>query len=195
METVPISELNRPPVQARSTGKPALMEKGIARALWIVPPLLLGLSVHQAKVSRDLKSTWVLGQPAMAQVLAFESRDRADVTYGYLDLQVELVSGEVLRRERLSLPQVFWHRVRGQDSLEVRVMVDAPQPVVIARLMPAHWLVAAAQSGACLMGALLVLAAAWAWNKALRPSVGQREDRVSGHPPGWLQLLRRKRRR
>ena len=168
------------------------MEKGIARALWIVPLLLLGLSVHQAKVSRDLKSTWVHGQPAMAQVMAFESRDRADVTYGYVDLRVELESGEELRRERLSLPQVFWHRVRGRDSLEVRVMADAPQPVVITRLMPAHWLVAAAQSGACVIGALLFLAAAWAWNADLRPTLGQKDGRYRGDPPAWLRRLWRK---
>lgn len=171
------------------------MEKWIARAVWVVPPLLVWLAFNQAKVARDLKFTWVHGQPAVAQVLAFESRDRADVTYGYVDLRVELESGEELRRERLSLPQVFWQRVRGRDSLEVHVMVGAPQPVVITRLMPAHWLVAAAQSGTCGIGAFLALAAAWAWNAHLRRSlVGRRQWSNSG-PTSWLSRVRRLRKR
>lgn len=144
------------------------MEKWVARALWVIPALLLGLALNQAKVSRDLKATWTHGQPAVAQVLSFESTDRADVTYGYVDLQVEFESGQVLRRDRLSLPQVFWQRVRNRDSLEVRVRLDAPQPVVIASLMPAHWLLAAAQSGACMIAAILALAGTWAWNRHLR---------------------------
>lgn len=144
------------------------MASWIARVLWVVPALLLGLAANQAKVAIDLKETWENGEPATAEVLAFESKNRADVTYGYLDLRVILTSGQEIKREKLSLPQVFWNRVEGRDSLAVRVLTDAPQPVVIDRLMPGHWLIAAAQVGISFLGAVLVALGAWTWNRQLR---------------------------
>ena len=144
------------------------MARWIARVLWVLPVLLLGLAANQAKVAIDLKTTWEQGEPAIAEVLAFESKNRADVTYGYLNLRVGLESGQVLTQEKMSLPQVFWNHVEGRDSLAVRVLTDAAQPIVIDRLMPGHWLIAAAQVGISFLGAMLIGVGAWAWNVQLR---------------------------
>ena len=144
------------------------MVQWIARILWIVPAMLLFLAVNQVKVAWDLKSTWDSGQSAIAEVLSFESSNRADVTYGYLDLRVELATGQVITREKMSLPQVMWTRVQGRDSLAVRVSPEAAQPIVIDRLMPGHWLIAAAQVGISLAGAILFVVGLLAWNVQLR---------------------------
>ncbi len=144
------------------------MVRFVARVLWIVPVILVVLAINQAMVAWHLRATWDRGQPAMAKVLNFESTNRADVTYGYVDLRVELAGGETITRERMSLPQVMWSRVRGLDSLAVRVRPGAAQEIVIDRLMPGHWLIAASQFGISLLGALLFLTGAWFWNRHLR---------------------------
>ncbi|MCY4170569.1 MAG: DUF3592 domain-containing protein [Bacteroidetes bacterium] len=140
----------------------------IAKFFCIVPVLLIGLAVNQGYVALELRQTWSEGIPAMAMVEAFETTNRADVTYGYVHLQVTLEDGQIIENERMSLPQSLWPRVKGQDSLQVYVRPDAPQEIVISRLMPAHWLIAASQMGISLFGAILSGLLAFFWNRALR---------------------------
>ena len=140
----------------------------VARALWIFPALLLFLTIDQAKVALDLRETWAEGTPAMAEVMAFENTNRADVTYGYLDLRVPLPDGQVLVKEKLSLPHSLWGRVDGKEALAVHVRPGASQEVVIDVLMPGHWLIAASQSAMSLIGALILFAGVFWWNRYLR---------------------------
>lgn len=145
------------------------MVRIVARTLWVLPVLLVLLALNQAKVAWELRATWERGQPAMAEVLHFEGSNRADVTYGYVDLRVELDEGGTITREKISLPQVMWSRVKDQDSLAVHVRPGSTQEVVIDSLMPGHWLIAASQVGISLVGAVLFLAGVWWWNCQLRP--------------------------
>ena len=138
----------------------------IARFFWIVPIALIGLSVNQGMVAHQLRSTWNDGVSAIARVENFDTTNRADVTYGYTHLLIILPDGQMIERERMSLPQSLWSRVKGKDSLEVSVQPGAPQEVVIDQLMPAHWLIAASQMGISLMGALLSAVLAFFWNRS-----------------------------
>ncbi|MFQ5570610.1 MAG: DUF3592 domain-containing protein [Rhodothermales bacterium] len=140
----------------------------VARLLWVLPGILLFLTVNQAKVAVDIRTTWEKGTPAIAEVFAYENSDRADVTFGYVSLRVPLGDGEVLTKDRLSLPKTLLPRLEGQASLDVRVRPGTAQEVVIAKLMPAHWLIAASQSGMGLIGALLFGAGVFWWNRYLR---------------------------
>ena len=140
----------------------------IARLLWFLPGLLLFLTLYQAKAALDLRATWRQGTPAAAEVFDYKDSNRADVTYGYVSLRVSLADGQVLTKEKLSLPKTLLPRLAGEETLEVRVRPGAAQEVVIAPLMPAHWLIAAAQSGMALMGALLFAAGVFWWNRFLR---------------------------
>jgi len=139
----------------------------IARVFWIVPIVLVVLSVNQAMVAMQLRSTWNDGVPAIAKVEDFDTTNRADVTYGYIHLRVILPDGQTIEHERMSLPQSLWSRVKGQDSLKVLVQSGAPQEVVIDKLMPAHWLIAASQMGISLIGALLSAVLGFYWNQSL----------------------------
>ena len=152
------------------------MVRAVARAVWALPVLLTALSANQARVAWNLHATWQSGELATARVLAFESSNRAFATYGSVDLHVRLAAGTEITRTKLSLPQSLWHGVEGRDSLDVHVRPGAPQEIVIARLMPGHYLIAASQAGMSLLGALMLVAGAWAWNAHLRrnpaPSTG-----------------------
>ncbi len=144
------------------------MVRVIARIFWGVPFILICLAVNQGLVAVQLRETWNQGVPAIAKVEEFDVTNRADVTYGYINLQVTLPDGQTIDRQRMSLPQSLWSRVKGQDSLRVHVRPGASQEIVIDRLMPAHWLIAASQMGISLIGAILSGVLAYFWNRSLR---------------------------
>lgn len=139
----------------------------LARLAWFAPALLLLLTVHQAVTAVQLRGTWLHGEPAVAEVTGFDNTDRVDVTYGYVNLRVELPDGRVIEQNEMSLPYTLIPRVEGEERLEVRVRPEAAQPIVIARLMPAHWLIAATQSAIAFLGALLLGFGVFAWNRYL----------------------------
>ena len=144
------------------------MVRIIATIFWVVPILLMCLAVNQVFVAGQLRDTWNHGLPAVAQVEKFESTNRADVTYGYINLRVMLPDGTMIQREKMSLPQSLWSRIKGQDSLQVHVRPGESQEIVIDELMPAHWLIAASQTGISFLGALLSGVLAFFWNRSLR---------------------------
>ncbi|MCY3629461.1 MAG: DUF3592 domain-containing protein [Bacteroidota bacterium] len=144
------------------------MVRVIARIFWGIPFILVCLAVNQGLVAVQLRETWNQGVPAIAKVKEFDVTNRADVTYGYINLQVTLLDGQTIDRQRMSLPQSLWSRVKGQDSLRVHVRPGASQEIVIDRLMPAHWLIAASQMGISLIGAILSGVLAYFWNRSLR---------------------------
>lgn len=157
----------------------------LARLAWFAPALLLFLTVHQAITAVQLRGTWLHGEPAIAEVTEFDNTDRVDVTFGYVNLRIELEDGRVLEQTQMSLPYTLLPRVEGEKRLEVRVRQGAAQPVVIARLMPAHWLIAATQSAIAFFGALLLGYAVFAWNRYLsRHGDPARQDPdEAGHHP------------
>jgi hypothetical protein len=140
----------------------------IARALWVLPALLLFLVVNQTQVAVELRATWERGRPAVAEVLAMENTNRADITYDYISIRVPMADGQVLTKEKMSLPHSLMPRVGDQKTLEVRVRPGASQEVVFASLMPAHWLIAAAQAGMSLIGFLILAIGVFWWNRFLQ---------------------------
>ena len=144
------------------------MVRVIAKIFWGVPILLTALAVNQGFVAWQLRGTWNHGIPAVAKVEQFDVTNRADVTYGYIDIRVLLPDGQIIQRQKMSLPQSLWHRVKEQDSLHVHVRPGNSQEVVIDGLMPAHWLIAASQMGISIIGAMLSGVLAYFWNKSLR---------------------------
>lgn len=140
----------------------------IARLLWFAPALLLFLTINQAIVATDLRSTWETGTPATAEVLEYETTNRVDVTLSYISLRVHLADGQTITKEKMSLPKSLLPRVAGEDELEVRVQPGAAQEIVIARLMPGHWLIAASQAAmACVAMIIFGIGVYW-WNGYLR---------------------------
>ncbi len=142
------------------------MVRLIAKLFWGIPIVLTGLAANQGFVAWQLKTTWDQGISAVAEVGGFDTTNRADVTYGYIDLSVTLPDGQTIRREKMSLPQSLWSRVKDQDSLQVHVRPGKSQEIVIDRLMPAHWLIAASQMGISFLGAILSTVLAYFWNRS-----------------------------
>lgn len=148
----------------------------IARLLWIVPAVLLFLTFNQAKVAYDLRQTWEQGVPATAEVLAYDNANRVDVTYGYVSLRVPLPDGQVMEKDHMSLPPTILPRLEGETELAVHVRPGAAQELVVDKLMPAHWLIAAGQAGMSFIGFLFFGAGILWWNRSLQRQQGGKEE-------------------
>ena len=149
---------------------PSRFQTVLAKAAWIVPVILVGLGVHQGKVAVDLRTTLSEGLSATAAVTEYERVDRADVTYGYVNLEVPLPDGRTLSREKMSLPYSLIQEIEGRDSLQVHVLPDGSQTVVIDMVAETHWKIAAIQSGVSLVAALMAFAAVFGWNRNIAAS-------------------------
>ncbi len=139
----------------------------IARLLWGFPLLLIFLAFNQYQVARDLKATWEEGVPATAEVLAFETSNRMDVVYDWISLQITMPDGTQLLRERMAIPHTLAPRLEGVESLTVRVLPDADQPVVMEPIINAQWRIAAVQAVMALFGALFIGFGVGWWNRFL----------------------------
>lgn len=147
--------------------QPSRFQRLLAKASWLVPAGLLILAVNQANVASDVFETLRDGEAAVATVTEYERIDRADVTYGYVSLLVELQDGSVLTREKMSLPHSLMQQLEGQETLDVRILSDADQNIVIATVASTQWKIAAIQSGISLLAGILALVGVMAWNKSL----------------------------
>ena len=140
----------------------------IARLLWVFPALLLLLALHQWNAAQDLRATLENGQPATAQITAFESSGRVDVSYDWVSLRVTLPDGQVLEQEQLSFPHSFVPLIEGKETIDVRVLPGADQEIVIAPIGRAQWRLAAINAAISLLGFLMAAAGVFAWNRYLR---------------------------
>ena len=136
----------------------------VAKLAWLVPVLLLLLTVHQSKVVLDLGRTVRDGTRTVAEVTRYVRIDRKDVTQAELDLRVLLPDGGVLVRERLSLPYSISHRVE-QDTLTVIVLPGSAQEVVIASIVGTQTRIALSNAVMSFIMMLITGALVFAWNR------------------------------
>jgi hypothetical protein len=144
----------------------------IARALWGFPILLLLLSLHQVIVALDVRRTLKEGVPGRAEVIAFHSTNRSEISYDYVGLRVELEDGVVIEHAKLSMPHSFAPLLAGRSSVDVRVLPGARQEIVITevdgqQIGRAHMRVAAINAAMSFLGFVLLAGAVFAWNRFL----------------------------
>lgn len=140
----------------------------IARILWIFPVILVFLTINQANVAFDLQETLSKGEPAIARVTDYFSSDRVDVSYDYISLRVALADGEIVEKEKLSLPHSFAAEIEGKVELPVRVLRGADQEIVIESVGRAHWRIAAINSVMSLIALVLASVGVFYWNRYLK---------------------------
>lgn len=146
----------------------------VAQAAWLVPILFFALSLHQAKVVYDLHETKVGGTSAVADVLEMHKGNRSDVTLDYVSLRVNLPDGEILTRNKLSLPHGLVPPLLDRKTLEVRVREGASIPIVITEkigptpVVDTQMRIAGINGLMSLGAALLFGVGVWFWNRSLR---------------------------
>lgn len=139
----------------------------IARALWIIPALLVLLTAHQAITAYDIRETLRNGEQSTAEVTEFDRTDRSEVTYAYVSLRVELPDGRVIEQNEMSLPYSLVPYVQNREEVDVVVRPGARQEIVIAEIGESHWRVAAINAGMSFIGFIMAAAGIFLWNRFL----------------------------
>ena len=139
----------------------------IARLMWIAPGLLIVISLALTRAGFNQKKTLESGVSATAKVVDVNIRNRADVTYGHIDLRLPTSAGDSTEA-RLPLPLSLLMSIEGEETVEVRLLENADQPVVIERIARAQWRMSFINASMTLLGAILLAWAIYAWNKFLK---------------------------
>lgn len=156
----------------------------IARALWVLPLLLLAIGVSLVRSALEIRHTLVAGEAAIARVTAFEAESRAEITYGHVELAARLRDGTTLT-EDVPLPLSLLYFIEGQDSVQVRILPSGSKRVVIEQVARAQWHMALIHAGMSLFGALLLAWGVGAWNRYLkRNGDPARRDRTADQGSG-----------
>lgn len=147
----------------------------VARLLWLAPVLLVVITVSLIWAGFSLKNTLESGVVATARVVDVKIRNRADVTYGHIDLRVPNTSGDSTDA-RLPLPLSLLMSLEGAPTVEVRLLDHTDQPIVIDRIARAQWRMSFINASMTLLGALLLVWGVWSWNRYLDEGRKQRAD-------------------
>ncbi len=143
----------------------------VARLLWLAPVLLVVIGLSLIRAGFSLKNTLESGTVVTARVVDVSIRNRADVTYGHIDLRVPDTRGDSTDA-RLPLPLSLLMSLEGAPTVEVRSLEDTEQPIVIDRIARAQWHLSFINASMCLLGALLLAWGVWSWNRYLAKGRG-----------------------
>jgi len=152
-----------------------------ARTAWILPVFFAGLFVHQGLVAYQLHATLTQGEPAQAEVLEVHMENRVDVTYDYASLRVELPDGQVITKEKMSLPHSLIQLLQNKETVPVRVRPGAAQEIVVAEFGATQWRIAALNAAMALGAAIVFGIGIFYWNRYLRRE-GEPSDRGVTEP-------------
>ncbi len=138
----------------------------IARLLWILPAILLFLTINQVNVAYDIRETLATGTPATAEVMEVYKTNRVDVTYGYIRLRIPTESAVI--ETQLSMSISLLNELEGRDTLDVRLLPGEDVEVVITDVARPQWRMAAINAGISFIGFVLLTIGVWSWNRYLR---------------------------
>ena len=138
----------------------------VARLLWLLPVLLAVVSAALLKAGFAERRTLESGTLVTAQVIDVEIRNRADVTYGHIDLRIPISENEVIER-RLPMPLSLLTPLEGRQEVEVRVLPGSSTDVVIDFIARAQWRMAFIHAAMTALGAILLGIGVFAWNRYL----------------------------
>ena len=143
--------------------------RSVARVAWVIPVLLLLLTIHQVITAVDLRKTLDEGEQTYAEVLRYERSDRKDVTHVELDLRIHLADGSTFDHTHLALPYSIGHRVEA-DTLQVTVLPGADQDVVITQIGRTQISIAWSNAAMAFVAFLMAFAGVFSWNRWLTRS-------------------------
>jgi len=142
------------------------MVNAIARLMWVLPLILVVITLSLVRAGLNQRATLESGELVSARVVGKVIRNRADITYGHIDLMVAVPDSDSLA-VRLPLPLSLLMSIQDLEEVDVRLVSDAAQPVMIERIAHAQWRMSLIQAAMSFMLALLVGWGVFAWNRLL----------------------------
>ena len=142
------------------------MVKFIARLMWLLPLLLAVIALALTRAGFEQRRTFEEGEPAVAQIVHVEVENRAEVTYGEIELQVPLSDGAILART-LPLPLSLLNAIRDRETLDVRIRPGASQEIMIAEIARPQWRMSFLHAIMASVGMIGLVGGVGAWNRYL----------------------------
>jgi len=141
----------------------------VARLLWLMPLLLVVISVALGRAGLEQRQITASGQSVVAEIVEIETRQRSEISRGHVRLRYEL-PGEAMVDRTVELPMTFLKELEvapQQQTVAIRVLPDRDQ-IVIERHMRGQWIMTLSFAGMSLFGALGLAWMVASWNRYLR---------------------------
>lgn len=140
----------------------------VARLLWAMPLLLLAISAYLFWAGTEQRGAANEGVAVEAEVLGINTRERAEITMGSVQLRYT-PPGEAEPVERdIELPLTYLKSIeaRGYEQMTVRVVPGQDQ-IVLEPYKRGQWVMTFSFAAMALIGAIGLAAMVRGWNRFL----------------------------
>ncbi len=141
----------------------------VARLLWALPALLLGIAVYLLLAGLEQRKAATVGVPVEAEVLGISTRERAEITRGEVQLRY-VPPGETAPVERsIELPLTLLKSIeaRAMKTVTVRA-VPGHEQIVLDPYKRPQWILSLSFAAMALIGAFGLGVMVRGWNRFLR---------------------------
>lgn len=140
----------------------------VARLLWALPALLLGIAVYLLWAGIEQREAATVGVPVEAEVLGIETRERAEITIGQVVLRY-VPPGETVAIERsIELPLTLLKSIEARELETVTVLaVPGHDQIVLDPYKRSQWILSFSFAAMALIGALGLSVMVRGWNQFL----------------------------
>lgn len=141
----------------------------VARLLWVLPLLLLAISVALLAAGLEQRDVAEAGQEVTAEIVAIETQERSEISRGHVVLRYVPPAGGGAVERAVELPMTFLKDLQldpSQRTVAIRVLDDRGQ-VVLADHMRGQWIMTLSFAAMALMGAFGFGFMVAAWNRYL----------------------------
>ncbi len=140
----------------------------VARLLWVLPALLLGIAVYLLWAGAEQREAATVGVPVEAEVLGIETRERAEITIGQVVLRY-VPPGETEAIERnIELPLTLLKSIEARELETVTIRaVPGQDQIVLDPYKRSQWILSFSFAAMALIGALGLSVMVRGWNRFL----------------------------
>jgi len=145
-----------------------LSNRIVAALLWVLPFLLLGISVVLLRAGLEQREVAESGSRVVAEIIELETQERSEISRGHVRLRYSLEEGGAPIERNIELPMTYLKNIeaRGLHEVNVRVLSDRGQ-IVLADHGRGQWIMTLSFAAMALIGALGMGWMVAGWNNYL----------------------------
>ena len=146
-----------------------LSNRLVARLLWALPLLLLGISLYLLWAGFGQRDAATVGVPVEAEVLGITTRERAEITLGQVELRYVPPGETAAVKRSVELPLTLLKSIEAREmkTITVRAIPGRDQIVLDPYKRP-QWILSLSFAAMALIGAIGLGVMVRGWNRFLR---------------------------
>ena len=146
-----------------------------ARALWLLPALLVVIAIATTRAGLDQREVSLSGQTVEAEVIGLNLRERSEITTGQVGLRYTPPGAAAPVERDVELPIILLKEIEadmvlvpeGQAMTLPIVVSDRTDQIVLATHRRGTWLLTFSLAGMAAIGALVSALLIGGWNRFL----------------------------